>query len=192
MKKTTFLFALFTIVLSSTNAQTVTIGKQIWMAKNLNVDVFRNGDHIPEVKTKEEWEKAGKNKQPAWCYNDNDPINGTKYGKLYNWFAVNDPRGLAPKGYHIPSDDDWRTLIDFLGGRDAAGKKMKSIFLALPGGSRDYNGVFNYIGEDGSWWSSTDGNTLNSYLCYLHYLNGDVFTSYGSKKEGISVRCLKD
>ena len=105
-------------------AQTVTIGNQVWMTKNLNVDKFRNGDPIPQAKTAAEWKAAGEKKQPAWCYYDNDPANGAKYGKLYNWFAVNDSRGLAPAGYHIPSDAEWTQLTDFLG--SDAGTKMKS------------------------------------------------------------------
>ena len=107
-------------------AQTVTIGTQVWMTKNLDVATFRNGDPIPQAKTDEEWEKAGENEQPAWCYYNNDPANGAKYGKLYNWYAVNDSRGLAPSGYHIPSDAEWTRLTDFLGGEKVAGPKMKS------------------------------------------------------------------
>lgn len=84
--------------------KTVKIGDQIWMAENLNVEKFRNYETIPEAKTKSEWEEAGENKQPAWCYYDNDPVNGAKYGKLYNWYAVIDPRGLAPSGWHIPNE----------------------------------------------------------------------------------------
>jgi uncharacterized protein (TIGR02145 family) len=106
-------------------AQTVTIGTQVWTTKNLDVSTFRNGDVIPQASTDEAWEAAGGNKQPAWCYYDNDSANGTKYGKLYNWYAVNDPRGLAPEGYHIPTDEEWTVLIDYLGGRGIAGKKMK-------------------------------------------------------------------
>lgn len=106
------------------NAQTVTIGTQVWMTKNLDVAKFRNGDPIPEAKTDEEWKKAGENKQPAWCYYDNNPANGVKYGKLYNWYAVNDPRGIAPVGYHVPTDAEWTKLEDLLG--SDAGKKMKS------------------------------------------------------------------
>jgi uncharacterized protein (TIGR02145 family) len=104
--------------------KSVKIGAQTWMSENLNVSTFRNGDLIPEAKTNEEWEKAGKNKQPAWCYYNNDPKNGAKYGKLYNWYAVIDPRGLAPEGWHVLSDEEWQTLEDYLG--DDAGKKMKS------------------------------------------------------------------
>ena len=106
------------------NAQTVTIGTQVWMTKNLDVAKFRNGDPIPEAKTNEEWVKAGVNKQPAWCNYDNNPANGSKYGKLYNWYAVNDPRGLAPEGYHVPTDAEWTKLENLLG--SDAGKKMKS------------------------------------------------------------------
>jgi uncharacterized protein (TIGR02145 family) len=94
------------------------------MVENLNVSTFRNGDPIPEAKTNEEWEKAGKNKQPAWCYYDNDPKNGAKYGKLYNWYAVSDPRGLAPAGWHVPSQEEWEILIKNLQG--TASEKMKT------------------------------------------------------------------
>ena len=118
-----FLMLFFT---GLSNAQTVTIGSQVWMTKNLDVATFRNGDPIPEAKSNEEWEKAGENKQPAWCYYNNDPANGAKYGKLYNWYAVNDSRGLAPVGYHIPSDAEWTKLTDFLGGESVARTKMKS------------------------------------------------------------------
>jgi uncharacterized protein (TIGR02145 family) len=96
------------------------------MTNNLDVSTFRNGDPILEAKTNEEWEKAGENQQPAWCYYKKDAKNGTKYGKLYNWFAVNDSRGLAPEGYHIPADSEWTILTDNLGGESEAGKKMKS------------------------------------------------------------------
>ena len=88
-----------------------TNGPQVWMRKNLDVSTFRNGDPIPYAKTAEEWKAAGDNKQPAWCYYDNDTVNFKKYGGLYNWYAVNDPRGLAPEGYHIPTDEEWRNFI---------------------------------------------------------------------------------
>lgn len=106
--------------------KSVEIGAQTWMTENLNVSTFRNGDPIPEAKTNEEWKRAGENKQPAWCYYENDPKNGVKYGKLYNWYAVNDSRGLAPVGYHVPSDAEWTKLTDFLGGKGGEGTKMKS------------------------------------------------------------------
>jgi uncharacterized protein (TIGR02145 family) len=126
MKK--HLILLFLVIFSVCNsfAQTVTIGTQTWTTKNLDVATFRNGDPIPEAKTDEEWKAAVENKQPAWCYYDNKAANGNKYGKLYNWYAVVDARGLAPIGYHIPTDDEWTVLSTFLGGEDVAGKKMKS------------------------------------------------------------------
>ena len=115
----------------------VPIGKQVWMTKNLDVAKFRNGDPIPEAKTDEEWVKAGENEQPAWCNYDNNPANGSKYGKLYNWYAVNDPRGLEPQGWHIPSNDEWTVLTDYLGGELNAGAKMKS----KTGWAEDGNGT---------------------------------------------------
>ena len=105
----------------------VTIGTQVWTTKNLDVATFRNGDAIPEAKTNKEWEAAGENKQPAWCYYENNTANGTKYGKLYNWYAVVDSRGLAPTGYHIPTDDEWTVLSTYLGGEDVAGKKNEKL-----------------------------------------------------------------
>ncbi len=161
----------------------VTIGKQVWMTKNLNVEKFRNGDPIPEAKTAEDWYKAGINKQPAWCYYNNNPDNEERFGKLYNWFAVNDQRGLAPEGWKIPSDEDWSRLTDFLGGEKVAGNKMKfndfwndlgvdlangtneSGFSALPAGRRfiannydrfDLFETFEGMGESAIWWSSTE------------------------------------
>jgi hypothetical protein len=79
---------------------------------------FRNGDLIPHIESNEEWKRADENKKPAWCYYDNDPANGPKYGKLYNWYAVSDPRGLCPVGWHVPSEDEWTELTDALGGND--------------------------------------------------------------------------
>jgi uncharacterized protein (TIGR02145 family) len=124
MKNITTLFVFLFGILSLTYSQTVTIGTQVWMNKNLDVSTFRNGDPIPQAKTDQEWQEARLNSQPAWCYYDNEPANGAKYGKLYNWFAVNDSRGLAPAGYHIPTDAEWTTLEKYLG--SDVSKKMKS------------------------------------------------------------------
>jgi uncharacterized protein (TIGR02145 family) len=186
--------------------KSVKIGTQVWMTENLNVSSFRNGDPIPQAKTEEEWEKAGENEQPAWCYYDNDPANGTKYGKLYNWYAVNDPRGLAPKRWHIPTDAEWTLLTDHLGGMDIAGTKMKSTsgwwdnrnstnssgFSGLPGGYRYGNVTFYNIGKFGYWWSSTEYNTSNAWLRNLYYDSGNVDRYIHDKGEGFSVRCLRD
>jgi uncharacterized protein (TIGR02145 family) len=190
----------------------VTIGKQVWMTENLDVDKFRNGDPIPQAKTAKEWKKAGENKQPAWCYYNNDPESGAKYGKHYNWYAVNDPRGLAPEGWHIPSDAEWTMLTEYLG--DEAGVKMKtkegwkedgngtneSGFSGLPGGYRYPNGTFLNVDMYGYWWSSTEGGSDLStqasawyrYLSSKKGLWGWVYQWWGSKDLGLSVRCLRD
>ena len=120
------LFIQLSLSISPVLSQDITIGTQTWTNKNLDVSTFRNGEAIPEAKSKEEWSKAGDNETAAFCYYEYDSKNGKVYGKLYNWYAVNDSRGLAPKGYHVPSDDEWTILTDFLGGSDIAGKKMKS------------------------------------------------------------------
>ena len=184
----------------------VRIGNQVWMTQNLNVDKFRNGDPIPQAKTDEEWKKAGENGQPAWCYYDNSAKNGINYGKLYNGYAVFDPRGLAPDGYHIPSDDEWTELTDFLGGQELAGKKMKSKsgwgydgngtnesgFSALPGGY--HSDYFHRIGKDGMWWSSSLWDRDNAYYRYLR--NDIDFVGVGglwtTLDRGMSVRCLRE
>ncbi len=170
------------------------------------VATFRNGDPIPEAKTDEEWQKAGENKQPTWCYYGNDPKNGEQYGKLYNWYAVNDPRGIAPEGYHVPKDDKWTALSDYLGGIDGAGTKMKSTcgwsengngtnesgFSGLPGGFRDSNGSFYYIGSFGYWWSSTEYSTDDARLRFLCYDGDPVYRYSFDKPYGFSVRCLRE
>lgn len=188
-------------------AQNVTIGTQVWMTKNLNVDKFRNGDPIPQAKTSEEWYRAAENKQPAWCYYENDTANGAKYGKLYNWYAVSDSRGLAPVGYHIPSDAEWEKLVDYLGGEEIAGSKMKSKqgwaedgngtnssgFSGLSGGYRYDNGPFVLVGKGGYWWSSTEYDTYNAWFRSLGYdVRGVTRWYYGNKEKGYSVRCLRD
>jgi uncharacterized protein (TIGR02145 family) len=106
--------------------KSITIGSKSWMINNLDVVNFRNGDPIPQAKTDEEWELAAKNKQPAWCYLENDPLNGQKYGVLYNGYALIDSRGIAPKGWHIPTLDEFTNMISYLGGESVAGGKLKS------------------------------------------------------------------
>ena len=171
----------------------VTIGKQVWTSKNLDVATYRNGDVIPEVQDKNAWANLTTG---AWCYYDNDASNGTKYGKLYNWYAVNDPRGLSPNGYHIPTDAEWTILTDYLGGESEAGTKIESTsgFSGLPGGARGYHGAFYGIGNSGRWWSSTEDSLNGAWYRTLSCSDGDVSRGdYGSLKEdGFSVRCMKD
>lgn len=208
MKK---LFAISLILVACgnrTDAQEVKIGTQTWATKNLDIRTFRNGDSIPEAKTNEEWIAAAKQGKPACCYYHNDLANGSTYGKLYNWYAVNDPRGLAPEGFHIPNHAEWTRLTDFLGGKEKAGEKMKSTsgwkesgngngtnandFAGLPGGFRDDFGSFGYIGFFGYWWSSMEAGPSGAWSSQLyyqyHYLGWNDFV----KPCGLSVRCLKD
>jgi uncharacterized protein (TIGR02145 family) len=186
--------------------KTIKIQNLEWMAENLNVSFFRNGDPVPEARTDEEWLKAGKEGKPAWCSYENKIENDNKYGKLYNWYAVNDPRKLAPAGWHVSSDAEWRQVTDFLGGEDAAGTKMKSSsgwnqdgngtnesgFTGLPGGCRDLNGKFGYIDKIGYWWSSTEKDaTLAWYRC-IDNSPWYVYRTNYYKQNGLSVRCIKD
>ncbi len=184
----------------------VYIGNQVWMKHNLNVDKFRNGDSIPHAKTVEEWARAGGNNQPAWCYYENAELSGEKYGRLYNWYAVNDPRGLAPDGYHIPSDEEWEELVEYVGGEDEAGELLKSStgwdencngtdevgFSGLPGGTRYNDGYFDSIGKCGSWWSSTEYFPGTAWYLFLDYASVGVGRYGFDEKSGFSVRCLKD
>jgi len=178
---------------------------KIWDTKNLNVSKFRNGDIIPEAKNAEEWVRAFKEGKPVWCYYDNNPDNGFKYGKLYNWFAVSDPRGLAPQGWRIPNNDEWNEYVDFLGGSDAAGEKIKSTkewagsssgtntsgFNALPCGLRKEDGTFDGFGENTLFWSSTEMDNNNSWMQSLGTLYDRIVNAYYCKGRGLSVRCIK-
>lgn len=169
----------------------ITIGTQVWMTKNLNVDKFRNGDSIPQAKTPEEWKKAGNKGQPAWCYYDNDPANAEKYGKLYNWYAVSDPRGIAPIGFHIPRNAEW-IILEYYLGLDGGFSGLPVGFAALPGGLRLYDGTFSAIGKYGTWWSSPEFDSNEAWVRYLYYENGTITTSNEDKASGFSVRCLRD
>jgi uncharacterized protein (TIGR02145 family) len=193
----------------------VRIGNQEWMTRNFDVDRFRNGDLIPHVESDEEWKKAGENGQPAWCYYYNDPEYGKKYGKLYNWYAVNDPRGLAPKGYHVPTDEEWTILVEFLGGKGIAGHKMKSVagwggwkdkvgqiqdgngnnssgLNGLPGGFRFQFGTFGGIRNYAMFWSATEKDSSNARDRGLNDGNSSANGSFSTKSSGASVRCLRD
>jgi uncharacterized protein (TIGR02145 family) len=183
----------------------VQIGTQFWTTKNLNISKYRNGDEIPQVQDAAEWEALTTG---AWCYYDNKEENGTNYGKLYNWYAVNDPRGLAPDGFHIPSDEEWYYLLEYLGGENVAGGKLKekgkmhwnepnkkannnSGYTGLPGGYCSYSGTFNSIGELGYFWSSSDDETEGMSIS-LNSDNGISRPYYYDKTYGFSVRLLKD
>jgi uncharacterized protein (TIGR02145 family) len=130
--------------------ESIKIGNQTWMTKNLNVVRFANGEPIPEARTDEEWKKAGENHQPAWCFQENKSGNGRKFGRLYNWYAVTDARHLCPTGWHVPSDEEWNTLEEQLGGGrngidTSHGNKLKS--------SSGWKKVFEACGNCINWAS---------------------------------------
>lgn len=183
---------------------TITIGSQIWTVENLKVTHYRNGDPIPNVTDNTTWCNLTSG---AYC-NYDDNIVAT-YGHLYNWYAVVDSRNIAPAGWHIPSDAEWQTLIDYLGGNNVAGGEMKeagtfhwsnpntsasneSGFTGLPGGDRGYGGSFSYMGGIGNWWSSTEYSTMNAWYIYLSSSNAAVNKEYNPKYSGYSVRCIKN
>jgi uncharacterized protein (TIGR02145 family) len=188
------------------NLKSVIIGSQEWMAENLAIDSFRNGDKIPQIKTRKAWEKAGKNKLPGWCYYDFEASNGKLFGKLYNWYAVSDARDLSPLGWRVALDNDWKELVDFLGGENTAGKHLKSKeewpnpedntnssgFNGLPGGMYGTSD-FNQIREAGFFWTPnwfTAGATQNGYYYCLNIDDGIVSGGY-LQWCFFSVRCLR-
>lgn len=185
---------------------TVTIGTQKWAQKNLDVSKYRNGDIIPEVTDPTAW--AGLS-TGAWCYYQNDSANGIIYGRLYNWYAVTDPRGLASQGWHVATDTDWTTLTNYLGGDAVAGGKMKETgtthwispnnaadnskgFTGIPGGYYKESGGFYDIGISSYWWSSTENNPTTAWNRSLNNSDGIAYKSFSNKNAGFSVRCVKD
>lgn len=198
----------FNLSIGQSQIRTVEIGKQVWTLDNLQVETFKNGDIIPEARTNAEWEKAYKEGKPAWCFYNNDPSYEKELGKLYNWFAVNDPRGLAPFGFHVPSKEEWDELMVFLGGQKVAGKKLKhtqgwpengngsneSGFSGLPGGMRFYIGSFDKERKYGHWWTSTPLPPFYAWQFYLLWTD-DALGYYSldfGKGAGMSVRCVAD
>ncbi len=142
-----------------------------WQEGNLQVLNFRNGDPIPFCLTNEDWENAGKNGKPAFCFYDNDITKGV----LYNWYAVNDERGLAPEGMCIPTIDE---LMD------------NSFVNDFPGGSRNSVGTYFNIGYGGYWWSSTGLDSNNAWFRDLYYNYSLVYRGTNNKRYGFSVRCV--
>jgi uncharacterized protein (TIGR02145 family) len=187
----------------------ITTGTQTFMDKNLVVVTYRNGDVIPQVTDQTAWASLTTG---AWCHYNNDPANDTIYGKLYNWYAVNDPRGLAPQGWHIPTSAEWQCFSISLGGEFVAGGKMKttgtsrwnspntgatneSRFAGLPGGYRcgkNSCGGFGQIGDGGYWWSTSEKGSDFALRRQLHTSETSLFSNYEAKSSGFSVRCLRD
>jgi len=179
---------------------------QEWMAENLRTTTYANGDPIPNITDDTQWENLTTG---AWSHYNNDSQYENPYGKLYNWYTVADPRNVCPTGWHVPTDAEWTTLTDYLGGESVAGGKMKSTgtqywespntdatnesgFSGLPGGNRSNYGPFHVIGHYGSWWSSTEFGTDYAWSYSLSYDDGNVGRGLVSKVFGFSVRCLRD
>lgn len=183
--------------------RTVIIGDQEWMAENLRTTRYANGDGILNITDGIDWSAK---RRGAWVYYDNDASYGRKFGKLYNWYAVDDSRGLCPEGWRIPDNQDWSELSNFLGFND--GGKMKvsgtrfwrhpnrgatnaSGFSGLPGGSRYGTGTFFGVYESGGWWSATHNEIDIAWRRYLHFNSEFVIRYYGDKRNGFSVRCIR-
>ncbi|KAA3617882.1 MAG: hypothetical protein D8M58_04120 [Calditrichaeota bacterium] len=195
--------------------KTVKIGDQWWMAENLKVTRYSNGEAIPNVTDNSEWSNLSTG---AYCAYENADSNISIYGLLYNWYAVLDARNIAPAGWHIPTDEEWKELEMHLGmsqseaddtfwrGTDE-GSKLKSEsgwynngnstnlsgFSALPGGYRNYSsGSFSFLSNDGLWWSSTEFYSYYVWSRDLHYNHSDVHRGGNDVRSGFSVRCVRD
>lgn len=196
--------------ISGKTYKTIVIGPQVWMAENLKTEKLNDGTAIPLVSQNGEWSN---NVVPAYCwFQNNDSVYENIYGAYYNWFAVNTGK-LCPVGWHVPGDSEWQLLIDYLGGTKAAGSKVKvtgtndwvfsntdatnsSGFSALPAGLREgLDGTFGGNGLYGGWWSSTEIATGSSGTSWCRWVHGDTTVFARTqiyKKDGFSVRCVKD
>lgn len=189
----------------------VYVGKQVWMKKNLNVSVFSNGDSIFNARTNQEWDSAGRYGIPAWCYYDNDSNYAHALGKLYNWFAVSDERGLAPEGWRIPTKEDFDTLmhhVDSLANSNQSSEDIlrcrswveipaDSCFHAKYGGDR-YPADFSERLSGALYWSNTENlqphpNVKADRTAFLLWV-GYPLTGVHSLDvtAGQSVRCIND
>ena len=187
---------------------TVRIGTQVWMVENLKTMHYRDGTPIPNVTDAEEWKNL---KSGAYCDYNNDAKNSDTYGRLYNWYAATDSHNIAPIGFHVPSDAEWKILTDYLGGEKVAGDSLKekgtthwtnyntgatnkSEFKALPGGNRIYDGSFLNMGRNGLWWSSSHFSSVDAFMRGMDLIDSGVYrySDGTTKSRGFSVRCLRD
>jgi len=183
----------------------IRIGSQVWMGENLKTTKLNDGTDIPNVTDTLKWENL---KGSGYCWYDNDISNKNLYGVLYNWSAVNTGK-LCPEGWHVPDEEDWRSLETFLGGRSVAGGKLKetglihwlspnkgatneSGFTCLPGGRRFVEGQFWGLGYLAEMWSSEPNEGFDSLVYGMTYESGYSGFDYLLKQNGCSVRCLKD
>lgn len=185
---------------------TIKIGTQVWMVENLKVTKYNDGTPIPLASDSSAWSNQT---TPGYCWYKNDaPTNKNTYGALYNWSTVKTGK-LCPSGWHVANNDDWATLIGYLGGESVAGHKLnesgsahwqrpnagatnESGFTALPGGCRSNDGTFSYIGYYGYWWSHNEYDTYSACFINMYYCNGYAYQFHCNKNGGCSVRCLKD
>jgi uncharacterized protein (TIGR02145 family) len=186
---------------------TIVIGTQTWTVENLRVTRYRNGDAIPNITDGSSWAASSAG---AYCVYDNKPSNTATYGCLYNWYAVSDSRNIASPGWHVPTDAEWQTLVDYLGGSSVAGGKMKetayshwrspnsgatneSGFSALPGGYRhDSDGTFVNLGSYAYFWSSSESGAYYAWHLYLYYASSVASRGSHLKRTGFSVRLVRD
>lgn len=187
---------------------TVKIGTQVWMVENLKTTKYRNGEPIPNVIGNDFWRTLTTG---AYCWFDNNSVaNKETYGALYNWFTVIDTRNIAPTGWHVPTYEEWIILIDYLGGINAAGGKLKergtshwstpntgatniSGFNAFPGGYQEgIGGGTSGIGLNGVWWSVSEGGQKYAWFVELDNERASVRIDFGTKTSCSSVRCIKD
>lgn len=184
----------------------VSIGNQVWLIENLRVTHYRNGEPIPNIADGVQWSNLTSG---AYCYHRNDSTVVNELGILYNWYAINEVRELAPWGWHIATDSEWETLINYLGGVSIAGGKMKetgttnwfspnsgadnsSGFTGLSGGQRAYDGEFYGPGVYGCFWTATEENATNARDWFLYNGNATITRYFDSKNAGFNVRCIKD
>jgi uncharacterized protein (TIGR02145 family) len=182
--------------------ETVQIGEQCWFAENLRSESYENGDAIPTGLSDSEWSSTSLG---AMAVYGESAANLETYGRLYNWWVVNDARGLCPSGWHVPTNGEWSVMIDFLGGQSVAGTQMKTTFgwnndengtnlsgfSGLPGGYRNVYGYSLYAGANGYWWSSSP-NGSSAWLRFLGYNHGNVYSGSYVQRCGLSVRCVRD
>jgi uncharacterized protein (TIGR02145 family) len=187
--------------------KTVGIGSQIWMAQNLKSNRLNDGNIIPQIKSDSIWNV---NHKVGYCWYNNDSIyNSEIYGALYNYYTVKSEL-LCPIGWHVPSNSEWTTLINFLGGTGKAGGKLKDYFTpywsdpnvcysnnfgfaARPGGRRSHiKGQFSNIRDYGYWWTSTSKSEFYSYSWSMYNSDTHISRNESSNRDGASVRCIKD
>lgn len=207
MKKIKFLlfYLMLALYACKSDSYTVLIGNDEWMTENISVLKFNNGDLIPEAKTDAEWLKAGQEKAAAWCYQNNDPANGKKFGVLYNYYAVSDPRGIIPEGYHLATDIEWNNLLNAAGGAEKAALRLKDPefwgekvnanslgFNARPGGLRIFDGGFSNVDRSVYFWTSTEESVLTHYYYRIQSDKDQVDRNYGFINYGMYLRCVKN